>query len=496
MPPRYPAFELNDHRVDVAVVGAGITGLTAAALLATEGKSVAVLEARRVGAGVTGRSSAHLTAVLDTRYQRLEKDFGKEGAKLAMESSLGALRQIEELVRRFSIDCEFARVPGYLFSERAEGADELAQELVTLEELGMPVEPSSLPLPLDAKAALLFPRQAQFHPLAYLNALAERTSSLGTGIFEASRVVSIDEGEPCRVHLENGAVLRAERVILATHTPLNSVLLQPRLAQYRSYVVSGPVADFPPGLFWDTEDPYHYIRSRRSGVPEVIVGGGDHKTGSTEAAEEAFEEVSAFAARLGLGAPERRWSAQAVEPVDGLPFIGPNVRSQRVYVATGFSGNGLTFGTVAAQILRDACLDRPNPYAELYAVKRLKLAASLRSLLGENVDFPLHLLSDRFRPSDAHDLEAVGPGEGKIVRVHGERLAVYRDERGQIHALSPVCTHLGCHVHFNPSERTWDCPCHGSRFDVEGKVLDGPATRELARKSVEDPGHLRPHWVR
>lgn len=486
---RFPAFTSDDEFVDVAIVGGGITGLTTALLLALEGKSVAVLEARRLGAGVTGRTTAHLTAVLDTRYYTLEKAFGREGAKLAAESNAGAIRQIEAIVERYAIDCELERVPGYLFTERAEKVDELAHELVAVEKIGMEAEPASLPeaLPLHAKAVIRFPGQAQFHPLKYIRGVAEALVRAGHRLFEETRVLSVDEGEPCTVHLENGATLRAEHVILATHAPLNAVLLQPRLAQYRSYVVSGPVPHAPNGLFWDVEDPYHYVRSRRGDVPELIVGGGDHKTGKHDRAGEGFDEVVAFAARLGLGEPTRAWSAQVVEPVDGLPFIGANLRSERVFVATGFSGNGMTFGTVAAQVLRDLCLGRGNRFADLYSTRRLKPLASLPSLLGENVDYPLHLLSDRVRPPDARRLEDIAPGEGKIVRVGGARLAVYRDETGALHALSPICTHMGCHVAFNAAERSWDCPCHGSRFDTRGAVLDGPATRPLANRSSALP---------
>lgn len=481
---QYRRYEAENERVDVAIIGGGITGLTAATLLALEGKTTAVLEAREIGSGVTQGTTAHITEAIDTRYRTLIRDFGQDGARLAAESSRLAIEQIAELVRHFSLDCSFERVDGYLFTERAEQVEELAQELASAERAGAAVEAAALPLSLPARAAIRFRNQAQFHPLRYLAGLASHVHGRNCRVFEHSRVMSIDEGEPCRVHLENGAVLAADRVIIATHAPLNAVLLQPKLAQYRSYVVSGPVAQAPRGLFWDMEDPYHYIRVHGDAEPELIVGGGDHKTGKHDDTEDAFQEVAAFAARLGLHDVTHRWSAQVVEPVDGLPFIGHDIGSERVFLATGFSGNGMTFGTLSAVLLRDACLGRPNRFAELYAVGRLKPIASMGSLLGENVDYPLHLIRDALRPPEATELDAVRPGEGKVMRVHGERLAVYRDEAGAIHAVSPVCTHMGCLVKFNPSEKSWDCPCHGSRFDTAGKVLDGPATRPLKPKQL------------
>jgi glycine/D-amino acid oxidase-like deaminating enzyme/nitrite reductase/ring-hydroxylating ferredoxin subunit len=425
--------------------------------------------------------------VLDTRYQQLEHRFGREGAALVARSSQAAIEQIARLVERTRADCDFARLPGYLFTEREDGVDELRLELEAARTAGLEVELSPVPLPLVARAGLCFPNQAQFNPLLYVNGLAANIPGDGSHVFEQARVVSIDEGEPCRVHLEHGEVLTADRVILATHVPLNRVLVTPRLAQYRSYVVSGVAPQSSPGLFWDTEDPYHYVRRQRVGdCFHWIVGGADHKTGQEPAGQEPFERIAEIAARIGLHAIEQRWSAQVVESVDGLPLIGKNAGSERVYVATGFSGNGMTFGTLSAMLLSDACLGRNNEYAELYSAARIKPLASLASFVGENVDFPLHLLSDALRPPEARSLREIAVGEGKTVRVGGRRLAVYRDDHQLLHAVSPVCTHLGCHVKFNHAEKTWDCPCHGSRFGLDGAVLDGPAAQNLDYQVLDD----------
>jgi glycine/D-amino acid oxidase-like deaminating enzyme/nitrite reductase/ring-hydroxylating ferredoxin subunit len=485
--PSFGRQAIDRLHVDVAVVGGGITGVTSALLLKDAGRSVAVLEARELGSGVTAGTSAHITSVLDTRYHQLEQTFGREGAALAARSSQAAIEQIARLVERTRADCDFARVPGYLFTEHEAGVDDLRRELEAARAAGLNAELSQVPLPLVARAGICFPNQAQFNPLLYVTGLAANIPGAGSHVFEQARVVSIDEGEPCRIHLAHGEVLTADRVILATHVPVNRVLITPKLAQYRSYVVSGVASQSSPGLFWDTAEPYHYVRRQRVGdCFHWIVGGADHKTGQEPSGPEPFERVAEFAARIGLHEIEQRWSAQVVESVDGLPLIGKNAGSERVYVATGFSGNGMTFGTLSAMLLSDACLGRDNEFAEFYSASRIKPLASLASFVGENVDFPLHLLSDALRPPEVKSLSDIGVGDGKTVRVAGRRLAVYRDEHQLLHAVSPVCTHLGCHVKFNHSEKTWDCPCHGSRFGTDGSVLDGPAVQNLDYQLLDD----------
>jgi glycine/D-amino acid oxidase-like deaminating enzyme/nitrite reductase/ring-hydroxylating ferredoxin subunit len=483
--PSYPRLENDDTFVDVAIVGGGITGITTALLLKEAGQRVAVIEARGVASGVTAGTTAHLTEVLDARYQELARDFGKAGARLAAESSQAAIEQIAGLVETYSLECAFERLPGFLFAVTDEQAEELAEERRACEELGIPTTPELPSLPIVVKAGLRFENQGQLHPRDYVLGLAKGISGNGSHVFEHTRVLAIDEGEPCRLHTHTGATLTARKVVMATHTPLNRLLLQTKLAHYRSYVVSGPIESFPRGLFWDMEEPYHYIRTTRfGGQAHLIVGGEDHKTGKDVDTEASFARLSEYAESLGLSHVTLEWSAQVVESVDGLPFIGRNAGSSLVYVATGYSGNGMTFGTLAAMILRDACLDRKNRFAELYEATRFKLAASLPTYLSENVDFPLHLLSDTVHPPDVASMDEIAPGHGAIARVGGERLAVYRDAGGALHAVTAICTHLGCHVKFNASEKTWDCPCHGSRFGVDGTVIDGPAVLSLKRREL------------
>jgi Rieske Fe-S protein len=288
------------------------------------------------------------------------------------------------------------------------------------------------------------------------------------------------------VHLEHGPVIRAKKVFVATHAPLNRVFLQTKVHAYRSYVLAYGDVPLSDGLFWDTEDPYHYFsRFAVDGTPYLILGGEDHKTGTEVDTARHHAALRTWAdQRFTPHIPTHSWSAQVEEPVDGLPYIGRNSVSENVFVATGFSGNGITFGTVAAQIVADLVNGRESPAGELYAATRIKPLASAAEFVSENVDFPVHFVSDRLHPAEVKTADDIAPGQGKTMRVRGERLSVYRDPAGALHAVSSVCTHLGCLVKFNATETSWDCPCHGSRFGVDGAVLDGPATRPLPKKDL------------
>ncbi len=485
--PSYAPLEENIE-TDVAIVGGGITGLTAAMLLADAGKRVVLLEARTLGSGVSNRSTVHMTEMVDAWYSQIESDFGKEGARLVAQSSRAAIDRVSGFVQALGIDCAPARKPGWLYTEREKDVDELAREYEAATRAGLPVElHDRVPLPFATKKGIRFPDQLQVHIARYLAGLASAASARGARIHERSRVLTIEDGEPCLLHLENGTLVRARQVFCATHAPLNRVFLQTKIAAYRSYVVTYPGVTIADGLYWDTDDPYHYVSPFSiDGTTHVLVGGEDHKTGTEKDTARHLDALHTWAKqRLGVGEPSHRWSAQVEEPVDGLPFIGRNSMSEHVFVATGLSGNGTTFGTIAAMIFADTVHGRANPWRDLYAATRMKPVASAVTYATENVDFPMHLVSDRVMPPEARSLADIPPGEGKTVRVSGERLAVYRDPAGALHAVSSVCTHLGCLVKFNNAEKTWDCPCHGSRFSVDGAVLDGPATRPLARRSLE-----------
>lgn len=484
-PTQHPRLE-GDTTADVAIVGAGITGVTAALLLAQRGQRVVLLEARRVGQGETGFTTAHLTEAIDTRYATLSRDFGREGARLAADASRAAIDRIEHFVLELGIDCDFRRLAGYLYTERESDLEALHAEHHAANAAGLATSMTrEVPLPFPTAGAVVFPRQAELHIGMYLAGLVQAFTAAGGRVFEDTRVTSVDDGDPCTVVTESG-VVRAAKVIVAANAPLNRVFLQTKLAHYRSYAIAASVGAGPlSGLFWDTDDPYHYLRSARIPGTEasvLVVGGEDHKTGAVDDTAERYERLVRYVAkRFPLLEVGHRWSAQIVETVDGLPFIGRNSLDTRVYVATGFAGNGITFGTTAGILMTDLVLGRENAWSDLFEPTRVKPVASASAFVTNNAEVGLHMVGDWVRGAEARDLSEIAPGDGKLVKVRGQRLAVYRAPEGELHAVTPVCPHLGCLVHFNAAERSWDCPCHGSRFDVSGAVLNGPSTKPLER---------------
>lgn len=472
---------------DVVIVGAGITGLTTAYHLVRAGASVAVLEARTVGSGVTGFTTAHLTEVLDVRYKTLARDFGEEGARAVRESSRAAISSIEHIAAEEGIACDFRRLPGYLFSESLD-LEELTAELEAARHAGADVlMTSAVPLGF-ARHALRFDSQAQFHPLEYLFALARVLDHHGVVIHENARVSSVESDGALHHALETShGVIHAKHVVFATHSPLTKMALQLELVHRQSYVLAFALGNvIPEGLFWDTADPYHYLRCQRVGDADVlIVGGEDHKTGHETDTERCYEKLFAYAhERFGVESVHLKWSSQVVETVDGLPYIGPLSEGDTVQYATGYAGNGMTLGTLAASIMSDNILGRPNDYAKLYAPSRIKPLASAAAFVVNNADVSVHFVQRGVKHLSAPAADTVLPGQGNVVKEGGQLIALYRDDQGARHAVSAVCPHLGCVVKFNQAERTWDCPCHGSRFDVEGAVICGPASTPLApRKS-------------
>lgn len=489
--PHHPALE-QDLETSVAVIGGGIAGLTAALDLQLAGIQAVVLEARRLGAGETGHTSAHLTELIDSRYHVLESKFGRDGARLAAEASRAAIDAIEDFTHEFKAPCGFQRVPGFLYAETEAQEAELRRETESLMRAGAEVAwLDAPPTPFRVRAAIRIERQAQLDPMEYLGQLAAQFIAAGGRIFEQSEVVSVQDGSPCRVHLSSKHIVTAENVFVLAHVPVTNLLkLHTKISAHRSYAIATRMTRaLPSGLFWDMEKPYHYMRTHQTERNSLlIVGGEDHKTGhAPDPHGEPFARLAKFAAtHFGAGDVVYRWSGQIIEPADGLPFIGKNPGEEHVYVATGFSGTGLTLGTVAGVMLADAARGIGSPWAELFSPARLKPIAQAKEFVTENVDFPAAVVRDRFDRGEVPLAADVAPGEGRLVRANGKMLAVYRSLNGTLTACSAVCTHLGCYVHWNGAERTWDCPCHGSRFGPRGSVLNGPATRALDRATIDE----------
>ncbi len=475
-----PAVPLRgDLDADVAIIGAGLTGLTAALLLQERGLNVVVLEKDSVGAGETGKTTAHLTAAIDARYHYLRRKYSVDEAKLVADASRASLEKIAELVERHAIDCHFRRVPGYLYTEKRKYVAELKNEASAAREAGIDAQwITEVPLPFETRGAVLFPNQAQFHPGEYLAALARIFTENGGRIFERTLVTDVKEGT---VTTDSG-VVNARSIFMATNVPIAGfTFAHLRAAPYRTYAMAFDVAgEHPDGLFWDTADPYHYTRWQDS---FLIVGGEDHRVGEKEDTEGAFASLLAYAREFfHVKTPRYRWSGQVIEPHGGLPLIGG---VDNIYISTGYSGQGMTFGTLGAMMVTDFITGIENPWKDVFHYNRTIPSITAREFITENMQFPKRLAADRLTSHDVEgdDVNDVRSGEAKILAIDGKKVAAYRDDSGALHCVSAVCTHMKCDVAWNDAERTWDCPCHGSRFTPDGDVLNGPAREPLAKVS-------------
>ncbi|HUS05176.1 MAG TPA: FAD-dependent oxidoreductase [Bryobacteraceae bacterium] len=492
--PLKPALT-EDARANVCIVGAGIAGMTTAYLLAREGKSVIVLDDGPIGGGETGRTTAHLVNVLDDRYFELERLHGVKGARLAAESHTAAVNRIEQIVTDEDIGCEFERLNGYLFVPPGEDREQLELELEAAQRAGIQdvrfVDRAPLP-GWDTGRCLQFGRQAQFHPLKYLSGLAQCIERDGGKIYTRSHVEKIEAHENGGVTVQAGKTVRANAVVVATNTPINDwVTIHTKQAPYRTYVIGALVArgSIETALYWDTPDPYHYVRVQALSEKHdlLIVGGEDHKTGQAHDTEDRFDRLESWAREVfpAIEFVEFRWSGQVMEPVDGLAFIGRNPGDDNIYIATGDSGNGMTHGTIAGMLITDLIQGRDNAWSHLYDPSRKTLRAA-GEFTRENLNVARQYL-DYMTGGDVADVEKIAPGHGAVVRRGFQKIAAYCDEAGEVHEFSAVCPHLGCVVDWNLTEKTWDCPCHGSRFDAMGKVINGPANVDLSPADDDEP---------
>lgn len=486
---------------EVCVVGAGMAGLSTGYLLAQAGRGVLVMDDGPAGGGETGNTTAHLANAIDDRYVEIERLHGREGAQICAESHSAAIDQIEAISTREGINCNFERLDGFLFMPP--GGDErfLQKELQASRRAGLSDVQmlARAPMSYDTGPCIRYPRQGQFHPLRYAAGLVAAIRRMGGRVHTGVHVkeVSRHNGE-FRVRTADGSCLVAENVVVTTNTPVTDIVtMHTKQAPYRTYVIGARVPEgvVPRGLYWDvahrtelSEEQYHYVRLARMdsttqpafGEELLIVGGEDHKTGQANDAQRRWDALEAWARERfpAMGQVEFRWSGQVMEPVDAVAFIGANPGGpEGLYIATGDSGQGMTHGAIAGMLLSDLILGRENRWSKLYDPARKSIRSGWE-FAKENINVARQY-ADWFSRGDVASVGEIPAGEGAVVRENMRLVAAYRDEAGHVHRCSAVCTHLGCIVAWNPAEKSWDCPCHGSRFDTEGQVLNGPAIAPL-----------------
>lgn len=478
----------SDTIADVCIIGAGIAGLTTAYLLTQVGKSVVVLDDGAIGSGMTGVTTAHLTNAIDDRYFQIERLHGERGSRLAAESTTQAIDRIESIVTREHIACDFTRLDGYLFCAPEHGEDVLDCELAAAHRAGLHhvVKIGRAPLAFDTGPCLRFPNQAQFHPLKYLSGVAQAIERAGSRIYAGTHATSVTGGTDAAVATDHGRV-SAGHIVVATNVPINDlVVIHTKQAPYMTYVIGArvPRNAVTAALYWDTGDPYHYVRLQPIDADHdlLIVGGEDHKSGQADDIEQRHPRLQAWARERfpSMGEVLYTWAGQVMETVDGLAFIGRNpMDHNNVYAVTGDSGQGMTHGTIAGMLITDLILGRHNAWESLYDPGRVTLRAAAE-YVRENINTASQY-TDYVTGGDVESVDQIAKDSGAVIRRGALKVAVYRDATGELHERSAVCTHLGCIVAWNPAEKSWDCPCHGSRFDKFGSVTNGPANVGLTR---------------
>ncbi len=488
---------MEDVSADVAIVGAGIAGLSVAYELARRGRGVVIVDDGPIGGGETGRTTAHLVTALDRRYYSIERMHGAERAALAAESHAAAVDRIEEIVQTERIHCDFQRLSGYLYvpeSLRSKEAELIERERSAALRAGVAcaVREHTPSISCEPGPCLEFLRQGQFHPLSYLEGLAEAITRRGGRIFTGTHAEQIEGGKNARVVCAGGRTVVARAVVVATNTPVNDrIALHTKQIGHRTYVLGMgmPTDTMPPALFWDgfwddPDDPYHYVRlatHRISGRTLLIVGGEDHKTGRADDGRTRYDLLESWArVRFPMATSvEFRWSGQVIEPLDELAFIGRNPgHEENVFVVTGDSGNGMTHALIAGMMLPDLIDGQDHRWKALYSPSRLPIGAPGTAVM-ETAEM-VSEYRDWLVPHDGRPVEELGAGEGTVVRHRGKLLAVFKRMDGSLRWHSAVCPHLLGVVRWNAAEHSWDCPCHGSRFDCDGRVINGPANRDLA----------------
>ncbi|HEY5742928.1 MAG TPA: FAD-dependent oxidoreductase [Terrimicrobiaceae bacterium] len=483
-PPQFPQPK-GLIKVDVLVVGGGITGLTTGYLLKQAGRSVAIVDQKSIGGGETSHTTAHITFVTDARLHELVSRLGAKEAQALWGAGHRAMRQIEKTVHELKVDCELKRIPGYLFAavdkDSATESKSLQEDTLLANEYGFDAAfmPSD---PLFNRPAVRFPNQLKFHPLKYVNALAKAIVGDDCHVFSETSGSNVDS-ENHELHTADGTI-SYDSVVAATHVPIQgergtfgAALFQTKLAGYSTYALEAEIKPMTESLYWDTNDPYLYLRfDQRGDSSFVIIGGEDHKTGQAENTEARYQTLEKILRTTFPTAKlKHRWSGQVVETTDGLPYIGEVGPGQ--YLATGFSGNGMTLGTFSGMLIRDLITGKSNPWTGLFSPNR-KSVSGTWDYVRENKDFLAYFVKDWLEPSSP--LEEIKRNNGGVFKIAGKKRAIYCNAKGKRTVLSPVCPHMGCIVAWNDAEKTWDCPCHGSRFTATGELIAGPAESNLA----------------
>jgi glycine/D-amino acid oxidase-like deaminating enzyme/Rieske Fe-S protein len=483
---------------DVVIVGGGIAGVTTAYCLSRSGKKVILIEDGELASGETGRTTAHLSTCLDERYYTFEKKAGKRKTKLIAQSHAQAIDFIENVIHNHGIECDFERLNGYLFPDPSDKEENLAKEFEAAKRAGLEVtELKNVPgIEFEKSPCIRFSKQAQFHPLKYLNALCNSILESGGQIYTNTHVAEIDKSG---VQTENGFKVSARHIVVTTNSPVNNkFFLHLRQNGYRTYVIGAKIVKTknPKALWWDTGheekgttvSPYHYVRIQELDddlYDLLICGGEDHSTGVNKEekspGEERYEALEKWAReRFEIEEIIYKWSGQVMEPVDTLAFIGRNPTDRNVYVATGFSGNGMTYGTISGIMLTDLINGKKNKYEEIYNPSRFNLITTGKIFVEKLMEMISAYINPKVEDKTKGDrIEELKPLEGKVIEMGGIKYGVFRDEKNFIHMVSTECTHLHCTVSFNQDEKSWDCPCHGSRFTYKGKVINGPANENL-----------------
>jgi glycine/D-amino acid oxidase-like deaminating enzyme/nitrite reductase/ring-hydroxylating ferredoxin subunit len=472
---------------DTLIVGAGITGVTTALLLQKTGQRCIIADAHTAGFGTSSGTTAHINTFADTTYAETEKAFSSQAAQLFADSIADSVALIDENIKTYNIDCDFEWKKAYVYAE----TEKEVKQLDDLYEGALAVDvdvtqADRVPTDVPFLKAIVFPDQAQFHPLKYISGLLNEFLSLGGVILENTLIADIDTQDGVHTAKSENISIRAKHVVYATHIPPGGInVLHFRNAPYRSYVLAAVLANdaYPEDLIYDMQDPYHYLRTHSiDGQKYLIIGGSDHKTGHGDP-EKAFEDLESYCRQYyPVEKIAYKWSAQYYVPADGLPYIGQlPAAPDHIYAATGFNGNGMILGTVSAIVLSELILTGSNKYAQIFDPARIKPVAGFAQMVKENADVAYHFVADRLLTEEIDSVGDIEVESGAVVDLKGHKVAVYKGLNGEIYALNPICTHARCVVNWNNSEKSWDCPCHGARFDIDGTVLTGPARAGLEK---------------